>query len=100
MAAAKLSPAKLNRPRESAAFAEHQAWLGETRRKAALAMGEWLIQTAKLSKPVKELTLPELEAMADNAISIYLAEREVRRKALEVRFSVGLEPDPMDALGA
>jgi hypothetical protein len=47
-------------------------WQAHTTREAAKAIGEWLEGRGKLHQPIRCLTMPELEAMAQNAISTFI----------------------------
>ena len=44
-------------------------WQAHVTREAAKAIGEWLEGRGRLHQPIRCLTMPELEAMAQNAIS-------------------------------
>jgi hypothetical protein len=54
-------------------------WQAHVTREAAKAIGEWLEGRRGLHQPIRCLTMPELEAMAQNAISsfIVLASRRI-----------------------
>ena len=47
-------------------------WQAHVTREAAKAMGEWLEGRGRLHQPIAALTLPDLEAMAANAISRFV----------------------------
>ena len=47
-------------------------WQAQVTREAAKAMGEWLEGRGRLHQPIAALTLPDLEAMAANAISRFV----------------------------
>ena len=47
-------------------------WQAHVTREAAKAMGEWLEGRGRLHQPIAALTLPDLEAMATNAISRFV----------------------------
>ncbi len=47
-------------------------WQAHVTRKAAEAIGEWLEARGRLHQPLRCLTMRELEAMADNAISRFI----------------------------
>jgi hypothetical protein len=57
-------------------------WQAHVTREAAKAIGEWLEGRGRLNQPIRCLTMPELEAMAQNAISsfIVLSSRRVAEK--------------------
>ena len=57
-------------------------WQAHTTREAARAIGEWLEGRGKLHQPIRSLTMPELEAMAQNAISrfIVLASQRIAQR--------------------
>jgi hypothetical protein len=54
-------------------------WQAHVAREAAKAMGEWLEGRGRLHQPIRSLTMPELEALAQNVISrfIVLASRRI-----------------------
>jgi len=54
-------------------------WQAHVTHESAKAMGEWLEGRGRLHQPIRSLTMPELEAMAQNAISrfIVLASRRI-----------------------
>jgi hypothetical protein len=54
-------------------------WQAHVTYESAKAMGEWLEGRGRLHQPIRSLTMPELEAMAQNAISrfIVLASRRI-----------------------
>jgi hypothetical protein len=47
-------------------------WQAHVAHEAAKAIGEWLEGRGRLHQPVRSLTMPELEAMAQNAISRFI----------------------------
>ena len=47
-------------------------WQAHVTREAAKAMGEWLEGRGRLHQPIAALTVPDLEAMAANAISRFV----------------------------
>jgi hypothetical protein len=47
-------------------------WQTHVTHEAAKAIGEWLEGRGKLHQPIRSLTMPELEAMAQNAISRFI----------------------------
>lgn len=47
-------------------------WQAHVTREAAKAMGQWLEGRGRLHQPIAALTLPELEAMAENAIARFI----------------------------
>ena len=47
-------------------------WQAHVTREAAKAMGEWLEGRGRLHQPIAALTLPDMEAMAANAISRFV----------------------------
>ena len=47
-------------------------WQTHTTHEAAKAIGEWLVARGRLHQPIRCLTMPELEAMAQNAISRFI----------------------------
>jgi hypothetical protein len=55
-------------------------WQAHTTHEAAKAIGEWLEGRGRLHQPIRCLTMPELEAIAQNAISrfIVLASQRMR----------------------
>ena len=60
-------------------------WQAHVTREAAKEIGAWLEARGRLDRPIRTLTMRDLEAMADNAISrfIVLASRRVREKPEE-----------------
>jgi hypothetical protein len=54
-------------------------WQAHVAHEAAKAIGEWLEGRGRLHQPIRSLTMPELEAMAQNAIGrfIVLASRRI-----------------------
>ena len=55
-------------------------WQAHVAREAGKAMGEWLEGRGKLHQPIRSLTLPDLEAMAQNAISTFIVKASERIK--------------------
>lgn len=55
-------------------------WQAHTTREAAKAIGKWLEGRGRLHQPIRSLTMPELEAMASNAIArfVVLAAHRIR----------------------
>lgn len=47
-------------------------WQAHVTHEAAKAIGEWLEGRGGLHQPIRCLTMPELEAMAQNAISVFI----------------------------
>ena len=47
-------------------------WQAHVTREAAKAIGEWLEGRGRLHQPIRCLTMPDLEAMAQNAISTFI----------------------------
>jgi hypothetical protein len=47
-------------------------WQAHVTHEAAKAIGEWLEGRGKLHRPIRYLTMSELEAMAQNAISRFI----------------------------
>ena len=47
-------------------------WQTDVTREAAKAIGEWLEGRGRLHQPIRCLTMPELEAIAQNAISRFI----------------------------
>jgi hypothetical protein len=47
-------------------------WQAHVTHEAAKAIGEWLAGRGKLHQPIRCLTMPELEAIAENAISRFI----------------------------
>jgi hypothetical protein len=60
-------------------------WQTHTTHEAAKAIGEWLEGRGRLHQPIRCLTMPDLEAMAQNAICtfIVLASRRLAEKPEE-----------------
>ncbi len=60
-------------------------WQAHTTREAAKAIGRWLEGRGRLHQPIHSLTMPELEAMASNAIArfVVLAARRIREEPEE-----------------
>jgi hypothetical protein len=55
-------------------------WQAHVNHEAAKAMGEWLEGKGRLHQPIRSLTMPELEAMAQNAISVFIVKASHRIK--------------------
>lgn len=53
-------------------------WQAHVTREAAKAIGEWLEGRGGLHQPIRCLTLPDLEAMAQNVISIFIVKASQR----------------------
>jgi hypothetical protein len=47
-------------------------WQAHVTHEAAKAIGEWLEGRGRLHQPIRSLIMPELEAMAENAISRFI----------------------------
>ena len=47
-------------------------WQAHVTREAARAVGAWLEARGRLHRPIRSLTMPELEAMASNAIARFI----------------------------
>jgi hypothetical protein len=47
-------------------------WQAHVTHEAAKAIGEWLEGRGRLHQPIRSLTMPELEAIAQNAISRFI----------------------------
>jgi hypothetical protein len=47
-------------------------WQAHVAHEAAKAIGQWLEGRGRLHQPIHSLTMPELEAMAQNAISRFI----------------------------
>ena len=47
-------------------------WQAHVTHEAAKAIGEWLERRGRLHQPIRSLTMPELEAMAQSAISHFI----------------------------
>jgi hypothetical protein len=47
-------------------------WQAHVAHEAAKAIGEWLEGRGRLHQPICSLTMPDLEAMAENAISRFI----------------------------
>ena len=47
-------------------------WQAHVAHEAAKAIGEWLEGRGRLHQPIRSLTMPDLEAMAENAISRFI----------------------------
>ena len=60
-------------------------WHAHVTREAAKAIGQWLEGRGRLHQPIRCLTMPELEAMAANAIGrfVVLASERVRKEPAE-----------------
>lgn len=55
-------------------------WQAYVTREAAKAIGKWLEGRGRLHQPIRCLTLPELDAMASNAISRFIVLASTRIK--------------------
>ena len=55
-------------------------WQAHVAHEAAKAIGEWLEGRGRLHQPIRSLTMPELEAMAQNAISVFIVKASHRIK--------------------
>ena len=55
-----------------------EEWQAHVTREAAKAIGEWLEGRGGLHQPIRCLTMPELEAMAQNAISVFIVKTSER----------------------
>lgn len=53
-------------------------WQAHVTREAAKAIGEWLEGRGGLHQPIRCLTMRELEAMAQNAISVFIVKTSQR----------------------
>ena len=53
-------------------------WQAHVTREAAKAIGEWLEGRGGLNQPIRCLTMPDLEAMAQNAISAFIVKASQR----------------------
>jgi hypothetical protein len=53
-------------------------WQAHVTREAAKAIGEWLEGRGGLHQPIRCLTMPDLEAMAQNAISTFIVKASQR----------------------
>ena len=53
-------------------------WQTHVTHEAAKAIGEWLEGRGGLHQPIRCLTLPDLEAMAQNAISTFIVKASQR----------------------
>jgi hypothetical protein len=53
-------------------------WQAHVTREAAKAIGEWLEGRGGLHQPIRCLTMPDLEAMAQNAISAFIVKASRR----------------------
>jgi hypothetical protein len=49
-----------------------EEWQAHVAHEAAKAIGEWLEGRGRLHQPIRSLIMPELEAMAQNAISRFI----------------------------
>ena len=56
-------------------------WQAHVTHEAAKAVGEWLEGRGRLHQPIRCLTMPDLEAMAANAISRFVVLATERIKA-------------------
>ena len=57
------------------------AFQAHATREAALAIGDWLIGSVRLNRPIRSLTLDELECLATAAISCWIVVRSERAAA-------------------
>jgi len=73
------------RPAKDSKRMTDDEWQAHVTREAAKAIGEWLEGRGRLHQPIRCLTLADLEAMAQNAIStfIVLASRRKTEKPEE-----------------
>jgi hypothetical protein len=55
-------------------------WQAHVAREAGKAMGKWLEGRGNLHRPIRSLTVPDLEAMAQNAISTFIVKASERIK--------------------
>ena len=53
-------------------------WQAHVTHEAAKAIGEWLVGRGRLHQPIRCLTMPDLEAMAQNAISTFIVKASER----------------------
>lgn len=53
-------------------------WQAHVTREAAKAIGEWLEGRGGLHQPIRCLTMPDLKAMAQNAISTFIVKASQR----------------------
>jgi len=53
-------------------------WQAHVAREAAKAIGEWLEGRGRLHQPIRCLTMSDLEAMAQNAISVFIVKTSQR----------------------
>ncbi|MBN8957115.1 MAG: hypothetical protein J0H17_11185 [Rhizobiales bacterium] len=53
-------------------------WQAHVTREAAKAIGEWLEGRGGLQQPIRCLTMPDLEATAQNAISTFIVKASQR----------------------
>jgi hypothetical protein len=53
-------------------------WQAHVTHEAAKAIGEWLEGRGGLHQPIRCLTMPDLEAMAQNAISTFIVKASQR----------------------
>ena len=62
-------------------------WQAHVTREAAKEIGTWLEARGRLDRPIRTLTMRDLEAMADNAISrfIVLASRRIHEKPQDTK---------------
>jgi hypothetical protein len=49
-----------------------EEWQAHMTREVAKAIGAWLEERGRLNQPIRSLTMPELEAVAANAISTFV----------------------------
>jgi hypothetical protein len=55
-------------------------WQAHVNHEAAKAMGEWLEGRGGLDRPIRSLSMRDLEAMAQNAISVFIVKASHRIK--------------------
>lgn len=72
-------------------------WQAHVTREAAKAMGEWLEGRGRLHQPIRSLTMPELEAMAQNAIDRFIV--LASQRVAEVRDAPGSQRLSMLLMG-
>jgi hypothetical protein len=53
-------------------------WQADVTCEAARAIGEWLVGRRGLHQPIRCLTMPDLEAMAQNAIGTFIVKASER----------------------
>ena len=57
------------------------AFQAHATREAALAIGDWLMESVRLNRPIRSLTLFELECIASTAIARWIVARSERAAA-------------------